>query len=383
MNKVKAFIATEVRIYEVGGHFYADASFARIIERYSKNIDEVVLATRIIKSTKIKDGYKKIDGYCCGFYSIGSIPEFLVKRVSNDIKDSIKESDLVILRLPSLASSKLYSLARKQSKTLLVEVMGCAWDAYWNHGVVGKIIAPFLFFYTKKMVRNANYCIYVTNEFLQKRYPHKDKKNTIALSNVDISSLGSPKSYNSFDAKNFTLMTAAALNVKYKGQQFVIKAISELKRKHGINVTYYLAGKGDSKWLKNLAEKYKVEGSIKILGMMPKEELHKKMREVDFYIQPSLQEGLPRSLIEAMSQGTVCFGSNVAGIPELLNKKQIFKGGSVPSIITTVLNTIDLNHFSTISEQGIETARLYSTDALDRRRHDFFRRVINDIKVGR
>jgi glycosyltransferase involved in cell wall biosynthesis len=39
----------------------------------------------------------------------------------------------------------------------------------------------------------------------------------------------------------------------------------------------------------------------------------------DIYVQPSHTEGLPRSLIEAMSVGLPCVGTNVGGIPELLD----------------------------------------------------------------
>ena len=40
---------------------------------------------------------------------------------------------------------------------------------------------------------------------------------------------------------------------------------------------------------------------------------------IDVFIMPSLQEGLPRSMVEAMSRGCNVIGSRVGGIPELLD----------------------------------------------------------------
>ena len=86
------------------------------------------------------------------------------------------------MRLPSLVSLKVYRLARKNSKKYLTEVMGCAWDAYWNHSIVGKLLAPGMFLGMRRMVKKADYCVYVTKSFLQKRYPCNNE--SVGISNV-------------------------------------------------------------------------------------------------------------------------------------------------------------------------------------------------------
>ena len=40
-----------------------------------------------------------------------------------------------------------------------------------------------------------------------------------------------------------------------------------------------------------------------------------------FFVFPSSGEGLPRSVIEAMASGLLCFGSKIDGVVELLNEK--------------------------------------------------------------
>ena len=58
------------------------------------------------------------------------------------------------------------------------------------------------------------------------------------------------------DNDDINLVTVAALSVRYKGQQFVIKALSELMRQGIKNIHYYLIGYGSKTYLEKLAIKY-------------------------------------------------------------------------------------------------------------------------------
>lgn len=379
MADFKVFIATEVRVYKVGGHYYADASFAKVLERYCKNFGKITLATRVINERATRNGYVKIDDFCNSFDNIGSISKFLTRKIPINIVEHLREADLIVMRLPSLISLRIYRLIKKFSKKYLTEVMGCAWDAYWNHGVAGKLLAPFMFLKMRRMVKKADYCVYVTQSFLQNRYPCDNK--SVGLSNVDIASVASPKSYAGFDKNNITLMTAAALDVKYKGQEYVIKAIRKLKDKYNINATYYLAGKGGADRLKRIAEQNGVSENVVFCGMLSRDELSKKMRETDIYIQPSLQEGLPRSLIEAMSQGCVCLGSKTAGIPELLKNQFVFKRRSVLAIANTILKVTKASGLELISEGNIEKTKEYLSSVLDKNRECYYNSIVKDLSL--
>ena len=68
----------------------------------------------------------------------------------------------------------------------LIEVVGCAWDSFWNHGIDGKILAFPLFLMMKDAIKKSPYVVYVTKYFLQGRYPTKGKN--INISNVSIPS---------------------------------------------------------------------------------------------------------------------------------------------------------------------------------------------------
>jgi glycosyltransferase involved in cell wall biosynthesis len=57
---------------------------------------------------------------------------------------------------------------------------------------------------------------------------------------------------------------------------------------------------------------------IRLLGRMPNEELPAQLRAHTLFALPSLHEGLPKVLIEAMASGMICVGSNIPGNTDLI-----------------------------------------------------------------
>jgi len=78
-----------------------------------------------------------------------------------------------------------------------------------------------------------------------------------------------------------------------------------------------IIGKGElEQKLKDHAKKNKVD--VKFLGAVPNHRLPDFLNKYDFFILPSYYEGMPKTLLEAMSCGLVCIGTNVSGIKEVI-----------------------------------------------------------------
>lgn len=58
--------------------------------------------------------------------------------------------------------------------------------------------------------------------------------------------------------------------------------------------------------------------AIRLLPSMPNEMLARRLHEYSIYVLPSLHEGLPKSLMEAMACGLVCVGTAIPGIDDLI-----------------------------------------------------------------
>lgn len=246
------------------------------------------------------------------------------------VKEQVKNIEFSIVRLPSIMGITALHYLRKYNKQYIVEMVGCPFDAFWNYGTIkGKLIAPIMYFITKYYVRNADNVLYVSGEFLQRRYPNNNYN--IGCSDVNLEEISEKnlekrieKIENKKETDIIKIGLVGSLNVNYKGHEIAIRAISKLKDKY--NVELHFLGAGDKERWEKLIKKCDVEDIIFFDGVLPSgEEVYKWMDKLDIYIIPSLQEGMPRALIEAMSRACPCIGTKVGGIPELLGEDMLIE----------------------------------------------------------
>ena len=252
-----------------------------------------------------------------------------------------------------------------------------------NYSLIGKLIALPCYIKMRNIVRDSTYTIYVTSEFLQKRYPTSGKYtncSNVALTEFDDKVL--ERRLNKIAAmqksSKIVIGTAAAVNVKYKGQQYVIEALGELKKQGITNYEYHLVGGGDQTYLKKIAEKNDVVGQVKLLGAMPHSKVFEWLETIDLYVQPSLTEGLPRALIEAMSRGVPALGSRVAGIPELINSEMLFNNSkNRVKEIELILKNLSKNKLRAQAIYNYNVAKEYHADIINKRREAFMKNFIS------
>lgn len=300
-----------------------------------------------------------------------------LNRSSKHVSQAIADCDFVICR-----GSWGVKECKKAGKPYLVEVVGCEWDALWNHSWPGKVAALPRFLALKSAVKDAPYVLYVTKQFLQNRYPTKGI--SAGVSDVKIEPLDADvlnqrlrKISKRQDQDKLILGTTAAVDVKYKGQQFVIAALGKLKKMGISNVEYQLVGAGDTTYLHEIAEKYDVTKQVIFKGPLPHADVFSFLDTIDAYIQPSLQEGLPRAVVEAMSRACPVLGSYTGGTPELLNKKMIFKRKNVEDIITKI-KMLDKQTLLSEAKRSFEMAQEYQPEILDSRRDSFYREFLKE-----
>ena len=245
------------------GSFY-HPYLSKILNRYRYFTDNITCCTSVVETDLSSLSSEELKEYRIdNIYKIVFIEKInsIVKLLNNDnkkvIKHQIDNSDLVITKLPSTSGEIAISYARKTSKPILTEMVGCVWDSLYNHSFRGKLYAPYKFYTTRKAVKQAPYVIYVTDSFLQSRYPTNGINigcSDVVIKNVSKTILTNKINYlKSCNINELSLCTLAGLDVIYKGQHDVIRAIAYLKER-GFNFQYYIAGKGTGKRLKNIAK---------------------------------------------------------------------------------------------------------------------------------
>jgi len=70
--------------------------------------------------------------------------------------------------------------------------------------------------------------------------------------------------------------------------------------------------------LRKLAKTLDLEKKVIFTGWVEKGKLWRLLRAADLFILPSLQEGMPNVLLEALGCDVPCLGSNIPGIRDIL-----------------------------------------------------------------
>lgn len=387
---MKLLFIHDIKALKCDGRIYARSYGADIWKRYLVAFDSIKVCTRCREaSAKEVAG---VDELVCdnvmfddrvGMFA--GPDAFVSSKIKKILREDIQEADAMICRLDSFMGLMAVEECKRQGKPYIIEVVGCAWDSFWNHGIAGKILAPFMFYAMKRAVKQAPYAIYVTKEFLQHRYPTKGKNTNI--SNVALDTPSEEvlaKRQANLAAKKTTdtvhLFTVANVGVRYKGMHFVVEALSILKKKGIANFKYHMVGEGNQDYIKSVADKLGVADQIVFHGPVKHAEVLRLLQtECDVYVQPSLQEGLPRAVIEAMGCALPCIGSDVAGIPELIDEKFIFKRSkNIPSQIASLLEQMDLENRVCQSKINFERSLNYAYPVLCDRRTKFLKDFVKD-----
>lgn len=100
-----------------------------------------------------------------------------------------------------------------------------------------------------------------------------------------------------------------------KGLPYLIEAAAKLKIKHDFQIV--IVGDGiERAYLESLILKYNLEENIILAGQIP--DAAKYLKAFDIFVLPSVKEGLPYAILEAMAAGLPIVATTVGGIPEMI-----------------------------------------------------------------
>ncbi|WP_379865411.1 glycosyltransferase [Marinobacter sp. M5B] len=298
------------------------------------------------------------------------------------IRSLLASSSALVARLPSENGYVAIALARQARIPIAVEVVGCALDAYNNYGgVLAKLYAPIAYYKMRRSVARASQVLYVTSEYLQNRYPACHETFKISASNVNLPSDFYPEKHLSeriFKCnEKLTLGLIGNYKTNYKGVDVAVRSVAYL-RSLGLDVSLRILGAGDSSSYRLLCRELSVDEYVDFCGPLPNgRPVLEWLEKVDIYIQPSRTEGLPRSLVEAMSQGKPCFGANVGGIPELLSDSYIHRVGDPEDLGNKIIAALRRNHLKSFDVINYESSLQFAYDKVSERRYEFFKRLSN------
>ena len=305
---------------------------------------------------------------------------FAVKR---QMRCHLSDCDCAIIRVPSPLSQFAIKEVLRSSKVFACEV---AADPAENYNTVpfSRLVKAVMYNHCREACLKANGISYVTKESLQQRYPsharlfgETNERFESYSSNANLSAcfFENRKSYAALADKPFRLLHVAnVIDGEAKGHYVCLRILSELKDR-GIDATITFVGDGpEIPWLQKTATEYGCIDRVTFVGRLAcTEDLISAYLASDLVLLPSMTEGLPRCLIEAMACGVVCLASNVGGIPELLPEDCLFDWQDYVGFADKIARLcVDRTALEVLGAQNALTAQQYSAEKLQMKRNEFY-----------
>ncbi len=87
------------------------------------------------------------------------------------------------------------------------------------------------------------------------------------------------------------------------------------------NCNFIIIGEGpERKKLENLIKKHELENNVILIGAIP--DVRRYLKAFDLFVLPSVKEGQPWAILEAMAAEVPIVATNIAGIPETVENEK-------------------------------------------------------------
>ncbi|WP_353931817.1 glycosyltransferase family 4 protein [Okeanomitos corallinicola TIOX110] len=102
-----------------------------------------------------------------------------------------------------------------------------------------------------------------------------------------------------------------------KGHKILLQALAKIVNSY-TNTHLLIVGDGEIREeLIKIAQELGIKNHVSFLGA--RSDIYEFLSAIDIFVLPSLWEGQPIALLEALAMGKPCIASNVNGIPEIIN----------------------------------------------------------------
>lgn len=141
----------------------------------------------------------------------------------------------------------------------------------------------------------------------------------------------------------------------------IITAVQAVKKAidRGCKISYVIVGDGEQKqMILEFIKQYSLENCIKLLGKLPRQQVFEQIRLCDGVIIPSLSEGLPLAVIEAMMLEKPVIASDIAAMHVLVKhggNGYICESTDIEQFCEAILHLQDQNNRKALGQEARKT----------------------------
>lgn len=377
------------------GCFWTENSFPYSFWlRYLTAFSNVNIIARVQHVTAPQENWQRVDGENVSFsplpfyVGLGGFIRTLPVLVVSLLKQRNKANN-VIFRIPGVLSFLYQLFAMQRGQKYAAEVVGDPADTFSSNAsknFLRPLIRSAFIQMLRKQCQNACSIAYVTETSLQKRYPPAKEAfhthySSIQLEKHDYKQRENYNISQENEVKALKILCIGNLAQPYKGCDFMLVTLAEMKKKNYQFQLNWVGGGGLLDEMKTLSKSLGIEKEVNFIGnLSEREQISAQLDNTDVFVLCSRQEGLPRVVIEAMARSLVCIATNVGGVPELLASKQIIERDNVEQLMQklTELYKMDKEELLVISQKNYTKALEYENSVLAERRKQMYQALLDN-----
>jgi len=149
-----------------------------------------------------------------------------------------------------------------------------------------------------------------------------------------------------------------------KGAKYLVQAMPKIIKVFPQAKLKMIGQGNEKKELINLTKNLNIKNSIEFKGEIPNNQLRQFYTQADVLVIPSLSEGLPKVLLEALASGLPVIGTKVGGIPEVVKDGYnglLIESKSSDEIAKSIIKLFsNENLLKVLSKNAYESAQIFS-----------------------
>lgn len=154
-------------------------------------------------------------------------------------------------------------------------------------------------------------------ETIESEYKIKKEKIPVVLNGIDLSKCVPKDNYSA--SRQFRILHIGRFS-EQKNHITLLEAFLKFHAKHPDSVLRLIGDGGKKAEAEAFVAAHGLENAVEFLGLQ--KNVHAFLHNADMFVLPSLYEGIPITLIEAMGSGVPIVASAVGGIPDMLRNNE-------------------------------------------------------------
>ncbi|WP_408511392.1 glycosyltransferase [Paraburkholderia phytofirmans] len=252
----------------------------------------------------------------------------------------IRDADLLLLRFPGNLSLLAMLLCRATGKPFSAEIVADPADYFSDlasRHPLRHVARRVHCWATRHAAKRARSVRYVTTGALQAAYPPRAQARSFGFSDAYLPDelfdrRGEASIEHVADARVFRIVNVAMMHNESKGHPILLRAVAALRERE-INVELTLIGDGALRAeLERLAAQLGLGDTVRFTGALNGGDLLCTVSQHALFVLPSLQEGMPRALLEAMAVGVPVIATQVGGVAEVVDSESLVPPADVDAL---------------------------------------------------